>query len=35
MSRSEKEKMLDGELYRPSDPELQAALAAAKTWMDA
>jgi maltose O-acetyltransferase len=34
MSPSEREKMLQGELYRPDDPELQAALAAAKAWMD-
>ena len=33
MSRSEKEKMLAGELYRPGDPELQAEMAAAKVWM--
>ncbi|MGQ4273105.1 sugar O-acetyltransferase [Terrihabitans sp. B22-R8] len=31
--RTEKEKMLAGELYRASDPELQADLAAAKVWM--
>jgi maltose O-acetyltransferase len=34
MCPSEREKMLQGELYRPDDPELQAALAAAKAWMD-
>jgi maltose O-acetyltransferase len=33
MTRTEKEKMLAGELYRPGDPELQAELAAAKAWM--
>ncbi len=31
---SEKKKMLEGELYRPSDPELQADLAANKIWLD-
>jgi maltose O-acetyltransferase len=31
--RSEKEKMLAGELYRPGDPELQADLAAAAAWL--
>jgi maltose O-acetyltransferase len=31
--RSEKEKMLSGELYRPSDPEVQAELAATKSWL--
>jgi maltose O-acetyltransferase len=33
MLRTEKEKMLAGELYRPSDPEIQADAAAAKVWM--
>jgi maltose O-acetyltransferase len=33
MTRTEKEKMPAGELYRPGDPELQAELAAAKAWM--
>src|SRR6187549_93036 len=33
MSRTEKEKMLAGELYQPNDPELQAGLAAAHAWM--
>ena len=33
MSRTEREKMLAGEPYRPGDPELQAEMAAAKTWM--
>ncbi len=33
MSKTEKQKMLDGELYRPGDPELQADQAAAKAWM--
>ena len=35
MARTEKEKMLAGELYRPGDPEIQADLAAAKAWMAA
>jgi maltose O-acetyltransferase len=33
MTRTEKEKMLAGELYRPGDAELQADLAANKLWM--
>jgi maltose O-acetyltransferase len=33
MSRTEREKMLAGELYRPGDAELQAEMAAAKVWM--
>jgi maltose O-acetyltransferase len=33
MMRTEKEKMLAGELYRPGDSEIQAALAANKVWM--
>ena len=33
MARTEKEKMLIGELYRPGDPELQAEMAANKIWM--
>ena len=33
MSRTEREKMLAGEPYRPGDPELQAGMAAAKAWM--
>jgi maltose O-acetyltransferase len=33
MIRSEKEKMLAGELYRPSDPEIQADQAATKDWL--
>jgi maltose O-acetyltransferase len=33
MSRTEKQKMLAGELYRPGDPELQAEMAANKIWM--
>jgi len=33
MALSEKEKMLSGQPYRPGDPELQAAMAAAKHWM--
>jgi hypothetical protein len=28
MARSDKDKMLAGELYRPADPEIQAELAA-------
>jgi maltose O-acetyltransferase len=31
--RSEKEKMLAGELYRPADPEIQEDLAATKRWL--
>ena len=31
--RTEKQKMLAGELYRPGDPEIQADQAAAKSWM--
>ena len=33
MTRTEKQKMLAGELYRPSDPELQVERAANKIWM--
>jgi maltose O-acetyltransferase len=33
MMRSEKEKMLAGELYHAGDPELQADAAKAKAWM--
>ena len=33
MTRTEKQKMLAGELYRPDDPELQAELAAARVWI--
>ena len=33
MMRSEKQKMLAGELYRPGDPEIQADAAAAKAWL--
>jgi maltose O-acetyltransferase len=33
MSRSEKDKMLAGELYRPADPEIQANQAATKKWL--
>ena len=33
MTRTEKEKMLAGEPYRPGDPELQAEMAANKLWM--
>lgn len=34
MAKSEKAKMLAGELYRASDPELLADSAAAQAWMD-
>ncbi|GLS44553.1 maltose O-acetyltransferase [Methylobacterium brachythecii] len=33
MDKSEKQKMLAGELYRPGDPEIQADIAANKAWM--
>jgi maltose O-acetyltransferase len=33
MSRSERDKMLAGELYRPGDPEIQAELAATAAWL--
>lgn len=33
MARSERDKMLAGELYRPSDPEIQADLAATAGWL--
>ena len=33
MSRSEKDKMLAGELYRPGDSEIQADQAATKKWL--
>jgi maltose O-acetyltransferase len=33
MTRSERDKMLAGELYRPGDPELQAELAATAHWL--
>jgi maltose O-acetyltransferase len=33
LARSEKEKMLAGELYRPGDPEIQADAAATKEWL--
>ncbi len=33
MMRSEREKMLAGEFYRPSDPEIQAELAATAVWL--
>ena len=33
MTRSEKEKMLAGELYRPDAPEIQADQAATKAWL--
>jgi maltose O-acetyltransferase len=33
VNRSERDKMLSGELYRPNDPEIQAELAAAARWL--
>ncbi len=33
MTRSEREKMLAGELYRPGAPEIQAAQTATKDWL--
>ena len=33
MSKTEKQKMLAGELYRPGDPELQADAVANKAWL--
>ncbi|MBV9736406.1 MAG: sugar O-acetyltransferase [Acidisphaera sp.] len=33
MTRSEKQRMLAGELYRPADPELQADLRETATWL--
>ena len=33
MARSEKDKMLAGELYSPTDPELQGDLAATRGWL--
>ena len=33
MVRSERDKMLAGELYRPADPEIQSELAANETWL--
>lgn len=33
MSRSEKDKMLAGEMYRPGDPEIQADQTATKKWL--
>ena len=33
MPRSEREKMLAGELYRPSDPEIHAELAGTAEWL--
>jgi maltose O-acetyltransferase len=33
MARTEKNKMLAGELYNPADPEIQAALAATRQWL--
>lgn len=34
MSRTERTKMLAGELYRPEDPEILADLAATRDWLD-
>jgi maltose O-acetyltransferase len=33
VNRSERDKMLSGELYRPGDPEIQADLAATAHWL--
>ena len=33
MAQSEKEKMLSGELYRPTDPHIQVDLAATSVWL--
>jgi maltose O-acetyltransferase len=33
MPRTEKQKMLAGELYNAGDPEIQADAAAAKAWL--
>jgi maltose O-acetyltransferase len=33
VSKTEREKMVAGELYRPGDPELEAQRAAARRWM--
>ncbi len=33
MSRTEREKMVAGDLYRPGDPELEAERVAARRWM--
>ena len=33
MPRTEMDKMLSGELYRPASPEIQAELEAARTWL--
>jgi maltose O-acetyltransferase len=33
VNRSERDKMLSGELYRPSDPRIQADLAATARWL--
>jgi maltose O-acetyltransferase len=33
MTRSEKQKMLAGELYRPGDPEIQADATATRAWL--
>jgi maltose O-acetyltransferase len=33
VNRSERDKMLSGELYRPSDPQIQADLAATARWL--
>jgi maltose O-acetyltransferase len=33
MSRTEMDKMLSGELYRPASPEMHAELKAARAWL--
>jgi maltose O-acetyltransferase len=33
MTRSEREKMLAGETYRPDDPEIRTELAATAKWL--
>jgi maltose O-acetyltransferase len=33
MARTEKDKMLAGELYRPADPEIRADMAATRVWL--
>ena len=33
MNKTEKQKMLAGELYRPGDPEISADQAANKAWL--
>jgi maltose O-acetyltransferase len=34
MTRTEKDKMLAGDLYHPGAPEIQADLAATREWLD-